>query len=163
MSFQPKCSFSIIHFNFSLDAGFTAIGYLIMIILFSRQAERTRTPSGISRVSRWTFLAQTTMDSVSFAGHITFAILSEGRTSLSLIAPAFLSCVLFTCEAVSCQLSLCHLCIDESHAAAILCTDLSDTGSRKLYPCPRNAPSNNKHCYATAFTDVNARQYSTNS
>ena len=74
--------------------------YLILLVLFSRQAEQSRTPSGISRVSRWTFLAQATMDSVSFAGHITFAILAEGRPSLSLIAPAFLACIVFTYEAV---------------------------------------------------------------
>ncbi|KAJ3503089.1 hypothetical protein NLJ89_g8591 [Agrocybe chaxingu] len=80
-------------------AGLTAIAYLVILILFSKQAERSRTPSGISRVSRWTFLAQATMDSVSFAGHITFAILAEGRPSLSLIAPAFLACVVFTYEA----------------------------------------------------------------
>jgi len=71
-----------------------------MLFLFVRQAKTCRTASGISRVSRWTFLAQTTMDCVSFAGHITFAILAEGRTSLSLVAPAFLACILFTSQAV---------------------------------------------------------------
>jgi len=39
------------------------------------------------------------MDSVSFAGHITFAILAEGRPSLSLIVPAFLACLVFVHEA----------------------------------------------------------------
>ena len=82
-------------------AGFSALAYLGILILFSRQASRSRTPSGISRVSKWTFLAQATMDSVSFAGHITFAILAEGRPSLSLLAPAFLACMLFVQEAVS--------------------------------------------------------------
>ncbi|KAF9531755.1 hypothetical protein CPB83DRAFT_84315 [Crepidotus variabilis] len=77
-------------------AGLTTISYLIILVLFSRQAERSRTPSGISRVSRWTFISQTVMDVLSFAGHITFAILAEGRPSLSLIAPAFLSSVMFT-------------------------------------------------------------------
>lgn len=85
----------------SLDAGLTALGYLIMLYLFVGQAKISRTASGVLRVSRWTFLAQTTMDAVSFAGHITFAILAEGRTSLSLIAPAFLACILFTSQAVS--------------------------------------------------------------
>ncbi|TEB33129.1 hypothetical protein FA13DRAFT_1627277 [Coprinellus micaceus] len=80
-------------------AGFSALAYLSILILFSRQASRSRTPSGISRVSKWTFLAQATMDSVSFAGHITFAILAEGRPSLSLLAPAFLACMLFVQEA----------------------------------------------------------------
>lgn len=41
------------------------------------------------------------MDSVSFAGHITFAILAEGRPSISLVAPAFLACLVFVQEAVS--------------------------------------------------------------
>lgn len=72
-----------------------------MLFLFVRQAKTSRTASGILRVSRWTFLAQTTMDAVSFSGHITFAILAEGRTSLSLVAPAFLACILFISQAVS--------------------------------------------------------------
>ncbi|KAH6915843.1 hypothetical protein BKA70DRAFT_1139716 [Coprinopsis sp. MPI-PUGE-AT-0042] len=80
-------------------AGLSALGYLMILVLFSRQLERSRNPSGISRVSRWTFLSQATMDSVSFAGHITFAILAEGRPSMSLIAPAFLACILFVQEA----------------------------------------------------------------
>ncbi|KIK08978.1 hypothetical protein K443DRAFT_127958 [Laccaria amethystina LaAM-08-1] len=80
-------------------AGLSGLVYLAILVLFARQAERSRTPSGISRVSRWTFLAQSTMDSVSFAGHITFAILAEGRPSLTLIAPAFLACALFVQEA----------------------------------------------------------------
>ncbi|KAF9005970.1 hypothetical protein BDQ17DRAFT_1423692 [Cyathus striatus] len=80
-------------------AGVTGLAYLVLLILFSRQAERSRTPSGVLRVSRWTFLAQSTIDSVSFAGHITFAILAEGRPSLSLIVPAFLACILFIQEA----------------------------------------------------------------
>ncbi|PPR03221.1 hypothetical protein CVT26_008069 [Gymnopilus dilepis] len=80
-------------------AGLTAVAYLLILILSARQTDRSRTPSGISRVSRWTFLTQATMDSVSFAGHITFAILAEGRPSLSLIAPAFLACILFIHEA----------------------------------------------------------------
>lgn len=62
--------------------------------------EISRTPSGIARVSRWTLLFQATMDSLSFAGHITFAILFDGRASLSLVAPAFLACTLFIHEAV---------------------------------------------------------------
>lgn len=80
-------------------AGLCALSYLTILLLFSHQLELSRTPSGISRISRWTFLTQATMDSVSFAGHITFAILAEGRPSLSLIAPAFLACILFVQEA----------------------------------------------------------------
>ncbi|KJA28091.1 hypothetical protein HYPSUDRAFT_34432 [Hypholoma sublateritium FD-334 SS-4] len=80
-------------------AGLSTLAYLTILVLFMRQGERSRTPSGISRVSCFTFLAQATMDSVSFAGHITFAILAEGRPSISLIAPAFLACVVFLHEA----------------------------------------------------------------
>ncbi|KAH9479483.1 DSC E3 ubiquitin ligase complex subunit 1 [Psilocybe cubensis] len=80
-------------------AGTTAIAYLIMLILFSRQADQSSTPSGISRVSCYAFEIQPLMDLISFAGHITFAILSEGRSSFSLIAPAFLALVVSIYEA----------------------------------------------------------------
>ncbi|KAG6827207.1 hypothetical protein H0H92_012791 [Tricholoma furcatifolium] len=82
-----------------LDAGLSGLAYLALLILFSRQTERSRTPSGLARVSRWIFLVQSTVDSVSFAGHITFAILAEGRPSIALVAPAFLACILFVYEA----------------------------------------------------------------
>jgi hypothetical protein len=90
-----------------------------MAILLSRQINRSRTPAGISRVSRWSFLTQAVVDSICFAGvsseaqtvrplanqnydqHATFAILAEGRTSLSLFAPAFLALILFVYEVVS--------------------------------------------------------------
>jgi hypothetical protein len=96
--------------NYQSDAGLATLAYLAMLILFNRQAKRSRTPSGISRISRWTFLTQATVDSVSFAGHITFAILAEGRPSLSLTAPAFLACMLFVYEAVRLHLSLSIIC-----------------------------------------------------
>ncbi|KAH0582574.1 hypothetical protein H2248_010506 [Termitomyces sp. 'cryptogamus'] len=80
-------------------ASLSGLAYLALLVLFSRQTERSRTPSGLARVSRWMFLSQSTVDSVSFAGHITFAILAEGRPSISLIAPAFLACILFIYEA----------------------------------------------------------------
>ncbi|KIL69438.1 hypothetical protein M378DRAFT_69521 [Amanita muscaria Koide BX008] len=80
-------------------AGTAMLAYLAMLILFARQTRRSRSPSGISRVSRWTFLTQASIDSVTFAGHITFAILAEGRPSLSLTAPAFVACILFIYEA----------------------------------------------------------------
>ncbi|KAJ7668346.1 hypothetical protein B0H17DRAFT_1209956 [Mycena rosella] len=79
-------------------AGTTAIAYLVMLILLSRQMKRSRTPSGISRISFWTFLVQSTVDSLSFAGHTVFALVADGKPSLSLIAPAFLACVLFANE-----------------------------------------------------------------
>ncbi|KAG6900331.1 hypothetical protein C0993_012528 [Termitomyces sp. T159_Od127] len=81
------------------DASISGLAYLALLVLFSRQTERSRTPSGLARVSRWMFLSQSTVDSVSFAGHITFAILAEGRPSISLVAPAFLACILFVYEA----------------------------------------------------------------
>ncbi|KAF7356630.1 RING-type domain-containing protein [Mycena venus] len=80
-------------------AGTTAITYLILLVLLSRQMQRSRTPSGISRLSFWTFFVQATVDSLSFAGHTVFALIADGKPSLSLIVPAFLACVLFANEA----------------------------------------------------------------
>ncbi|KAJ7180624.1 hypothetical protein C8R46DRAFT_588307 [Mycena filopes] len=80
-------------------AGTTALAYLIMLVLLSRQMQLSRTPSGITRLSFWTFLVQCTVDSLSFAGHTVFALVADGKPSLSLIAPAFLACVLFANEA----------------------------------------------------------------
>ncbi|KAF7370635.1 RING-type domain-containing protein [Mycena sanguinolenta] len=80
-------------------AGSAAITYLILLILLFRQMARSRTPSGISRLSYWTFLVQATVDSLSFAGHTVFALVADGKPSLSLIVPAFLACVLFANEA----------------------------------------------------------------
>ncbi|KAF7770944.1 hypothetical protein Agabi119p4_6918 [Agaricus bisporus var. burnettii] len=77
----------------------SVFAYGIALLVFVRQVERSRTPSGVSRVSRWTFLVNATIDAVCFAGHITFAILAEGRASLALMATAFLSCILFIQEA----------------------------------------------------------------
>jgi hypothetical protein len=115
--------------SFSLDAGLSGLVYLAILFLFARQAERSRTPSGISRVSRWTFLAQSTMDSVSFAGHITFAILAEGRPSLTLIAPAFLACALFVQEAV------CHL--SQTYSSKLIGVYLAILYPREFYPRAR--------------------------
>ncbi|EGO20800.1 hypothetical protein SERLADRAFT_442156 [Serpula lacrymans var. lacrymans S7.9] len=80
-------------------AGTAALAYFVLLVLLSRQMDRSRTPAGISRLSRWSFLTQAIVDAVSFAGHITFAILADGRPSLSLVAPAFLACMLFAYEA----------------------------------------------------------------
>ena len=113
-------------------AGFSALAYLTILMLFSRQAERSRTPSGISRVSKWTFLSQATMDSVSFAGHITFAIMAEGRPSVSLIAPAFLACMLFVQQAVSPLRSDSSITEPSSWLVAILCIGEYDPRPRKL-------------------------------
>ncbi len=102
MSSSHSCViFSNVSDGQTLDGALSALVYLTALILFARQVEQSRTPSGVSRVSRWTFLVNATIDAVCFAGHITFAILAEGRASLALVATAFLSCVLFIQEAVS--------------------------------------------------------------
>ncbi|KZV65116.1 hypothetical protein PENSPDRAFT_656060 [Peniophora sp. CONT] len=79
-------------------AGFSGLVYLGLLLLLSRQMARSRTPAALARISRWTFLSQIVADSIAFAGHITFAILADGRPSMSLVAPAFLSCALFAYE-----------------------------------------------------------------
>ncbi|KAF9266758.1 hypothetical protein L218DRAFT_921385 [Marasmius fiardii PR-910] len=80
-------------------SGTAAAAYLAILVFLTRQMTRSSTPTGLSRVSRWTFLTQTTIDALSFAGHITFAILTEGRPSISLIAPGFIACITFVYEA----------------------------------------------------------------
>ncbi|KAI0039213.1 hypothetical protein FA95DRAFT_1567290 [Auriscalpium vulgare] len=79
-------------------AGFSGCIYLFLLILLSYQMGQSRTPAALASISRWTFLAQSMADSISFAGHITFAVLADGRPSLSLVMPAFLSCTLFAYE-----------------------------------------------------------------
>jgi len=79
-------------------AGFAALVYLAMLLLLSHQMSESRTPASLSRISRWSFIAQALADSIAFAGHITFAILADGRPSLALVAPAFLACALFAYE-----------------------------------------------------------------
>ncbi|KIY45018.1 hypothetical protein FISHEDRAFT_77045 [Fistulina hepatica ATCC 64428] len=80
-------------------AGAATALYLALVILFTRQAAHSRTPSGISRLSRWSFIAQFSIDVLSFVGHTTFAILGQGRPALAMIACAFLAMVLFVHEA----------------------------------------------------------------
>ncbi|KAG6332659.1 hypothetical protein ID866_6427 [Astraeus odoratus] len=80
-------------------AGLSALIYIVILALLMRQIERTHSPATLSRLSAWTFYAQAIVDAVSFAGHITFAILANGRSSLALVAPAFVACVLFSLEA----------------------------------------------------------------
>lgn len=50
-----------------IDGSMAAVLYLVLAILLSRQITLSRTPAGISRVSRWTFLSQSIVDSISFA------------------------------------------------------------------------------------------------
>lgn len=84
-----------------LDASISSIAYLALLALLSRQIDRAHSPAALTRLSPWTFLSQAIVDAIAFAGHITFAILANGRPSMSLVAPAFLACVLFALEAVS--------------------------------------------------------------
>lgn len=77
------------------------------------------------------------MDSVSFAGHITFAILAEGRPSISLVAPAFLACVVFLHEAVSncewMQIPIIEVFCSNLRHLSIRFKDL-----KTMYPRPRH-------------------------
>jgi len=49
-----------------VDAGWSSIIYLVMLLLLSRQITASRTPAGVSRLSRWTFFAQALIDTISF-------------------------------------------------------------------------------------------------
>ena len=51
-----------------VDAGFSGLVYLGLLLLLSRQMARSRTPAALARISRWTFLAQIVADSIAFAG-----------------------------------------------------------------------------------------------
>ena len=53
-----------------LDAGYAFVIYLGLLVLLARQAESdaSRTPAGLSRVSRWSFIAQAGADAISFVG-----------------------------------------------------------------------------------------------
>jgi transmembrane E3 ubiquitin-protein ligase len=82
------------------DAGFTTLLYLMLVLLLNQQMRTSRTPSGMSNLSRWTFFSQAAIDTVAFAAHITFAVLAEGKPSIALVAPAFLACTVFVNEAV---------------------------------------------------------------
>ncbi|KAI9435319.1 hypothetical protein H4582DRAFT_1971440 [Lactarius indigo] len=78
--------------------GFAGLVYLGMLLLLSHQMSESRTPASLSRISRWSFIVQALADSMAFAGHMTFAILADGRPSMALVAPAFLACALFAYE-----------------------------------------------------------------
>ncbi|KAF8433251.1 hypothetical protein L210DRAFT_3623175 [Boletus edulis BED1] len=80
-------------------ASVSAIVYLVLLALLTRQMDRAHSPAALARLSVWTFLTQAIVDAVAFAGHITFAILANGRPSISLVAPAFIACLLFALEA----------------------------------------------------------------
>ncbi|CAE6460819.1 unnamed protein product [Rhizoctonia solani] len=72
-----------------------SICYFIILKLIVRQMETSRTPSSIAKISRWTFALQAIADAYSFVGHVTVGIVSESRSSLSIIAPGFLAATLF--------------------------------------------------------------------
>lgn len=83
------------------DAGSAALVYTLLLFALLHQMSASRTPAGLARLSRWTFLIQSGTDAVAFAGHITFAVLASGRPSIALLVPAFFACILFIYEAVS--------------------------------------------------------------
>ncbi|CAE7233909.1 unnamed protein product [Rhizoctonia solani] len=72
-----------------------SICYFIILKLIVQQMETSRTPSSIAKISRWTFALQAIADAYSFVGHVTVGIVSESRSSLSIIAPGFLAATLF--------------------------------------------------------------------
>ncbi|KAF8257996.1 hypothetical protein EI94DRAFT_1611659 [Lactarius quietus] len=78
--------------------GFAGLVYLGLLLLLSHQMSESRTPASLSRISRWSFIVQALADAMAFAGHMTFAILADGRPSMALVAPAFLACALFAYE-----------------------------------------------------------------
>ncbi|OCH91365.1 hypothetical protein OBBRIDRAFT_792297 [Obba rivulosa] len=80
-------------------AGLSTIVYFILLALHLRQTRRSGSAQGLARVSRYTFLTQSLIDAISFVGHITLAILADGRPSLTVLAPAGLACLLFVSEA----------------------------------------------------------------
>ena len=84
-----------------IDAGWSSIIHLVMLLLLSRQITTSRTPAGISRLSRWTFLAQALVDTITFVivgvsniTHLAISItlgipsLSASRTPLMLRPPS---------------------------------------------------------------------------
>ncbi|KAI0793636.1 hypothetical protein C8Q74DRAFT_1243576 [Fomes fomentarius] len=80
-------------------SGIATLVQFLLLALFRRQAAQSSSAGGLSRVSRYTFLVQSLIDAISFVGHVTVAILTEGRPSLSVLAPAGLACLLFIYEA----------------------------------------------------------------
>ncbi|KAG9037882.1 hypothetical protein FRB95_003722 [Tulasnella sp. JGI-2019a] len=75
-------------------AGFATLLYLGMLVLLVRQMESTRTPAGISSVSRWPFVFQSIMDSFSFTSHSMFGVLTQNKASMTMLVPGFLACIL---------------------------------------------------------------------
>lgn len=80
-------------------AGIATIVYLLMYKLLCREMARTSSTATLSRLSRYVFFSQSLIDAIASVGHITLGILSDGRPSLAVLAPAGLSCLLFVAEA----------------------------------------------------------------
>ncbi|PCH44049.1 hypothetical protein WOLCODRAFT_133060 [Wolfiporia cocos MD-104 SS10] len=80
-------------------AGISTLVYLALLALLSREMSRNSAPAALSRLSRYVFLSQSLIDAISFVGHITLAILADGRPSLAVLAPAGVACMLFVYEA----------------------------------------------------------------
>lgn len=52
--------------------------------------EQTRTPSLLSKVSLWTIVIMGVTDSWIFSAHVVMGILSESKSSITLLVPGFL-------------------------------------------------------------------------
>lgn len=54
--------------NLFLDAGLSTLVNFALLALLTRQISRSRSAAGLARVSRYPFLAQSLIDSMSFVG-----------------------------------------------------------------------------------------------
>lgn len=52
--------------------------------------ESTRTPSLLSKVSLWTIVIMGVTDSWIFSAHVVMGILSDSKSSITLLVPGFL-------------------------------------------------------------------------
>lgn len=69
----------------SLLAAFTTVGLLV------GQMERSRTPSQLSKVALGTIVMQVILDGWLLVAHLMVGIVIDNHSSLSLIAPGFVS------------------------------------------------------------------------
>ena len=69
---------------------------MLVLILLVRQMESTRTPSTLAKVSLGAVTIMFVADSWIFSAHAVIGIMSDNKTSLPLLVPAFL----FLCSAV---------------------------------------------------------------
>jgi hypothetical protein len=79
-----------------LDAAMATASQLLVLVLLVRQMESTRTPSTLAKVSLWTIAMMFIADSWIFSAHAVIGIMSDNRTSMPMLVPAFL----FLCSAV---------------------------------------------------------------